>query len=280
MAEIWDPLFPDYPLAADPDLQAIVLKLGDDKITAWRNKFSTTELEALEEVFGHEGAETAQARADSVACLLEGEDKNLAFYYREYADEDGNVIKKGLFQGHLIVRGLAAHYASIRSPRAPVENPATADFPETALVHTIQAAKRALHYTETGKLVIPGHRLGEFSRANWGDRMVFQEGRSVAVNSTSGLVKIVRKLRNNPDLSKRIMQAAIEASLPKRRSAAVVEVIDIDLDATETSDFELEDNEWYVVPQPISGPYLRDNCILVAQIHCAARVCRLNTLLQ
>jgi hypothetical protein len=27
MAEIWDPLFPDYPLAADPDLQAIVLKL-------------------------------------------------------------------------------------------------------------------------------------------------------------------------------------------------------------------------------------------------------------
>ncbi|KAJ7346268.1 hypothetical protein DFH08DRAFT_870862 [Mycena albidolilacea] len=249
MAEIWDPLFPDYPLAADPDLQAIVLKLGDDKITALRNKFSTTELEALEEVFRHEGAETAQARADSIVCLLEGEDKNLAFYYREYADEDGNVIKKGLFQGHLIVRGLAVHYASIRSPRAP-----------TALVHTIQAAKRALHYTETGKLVIPGHRLGEFSRANWGDRMVFQEGRSVAVNSTSGLVKIVRKLRNNPDLSKRIMQAAIEASLPKRRSAAVVEVIDIDLDATGTSDFELEDNEWY--------------------IHRAASVCRLNTLLQ
>ncbi|KAJ7875742.1 hypothetical protein B0H14DRAFT_2501604, partial [Mycena olivaceomarginata] len=162
MAKIWDPLFPDYPLAAGPDLQAIVLKLGDDKITAWRNKFSTTALEALEEIFGHEGAETAQARADSVACLLEGEDKNFAFYYREYADEDENVIKKGLFQGHLIVRGLATHYASIRSPRAPAENPATADFPETPLVHTIQAAKRTLHYTETGKLVIPGHRLGEF----------------------------------------------------------------------------------------------------------------------
>jgi hypothetical protein len=71
--------------------------------------------------------------------------------------------------------------------------------------------------------------------------MVFQEGRSVAVNSTSGLVKIVRKLRNNPDLSKRIMQAAIEALLPKRRPVAAIDVVDID--AVETSDSELEDNE-------------------------------------
>ncbi|KAJ7342855.1 hypothetical protein DFH08DRAFT_1081881 [Mycena albidolilacea] len=87
--------------------------------------------------------------------------------------------------------------------------------------------------------------------------MVFQEGRSVAANSTSGLVKIVRKLRNNPDLSKRIMQAAIEASLPKRRSAAVVEVIDIDLDATETSDFELEDNEWFAeLPEGLFSTFL------------------------
>ncbi|KAJ7805990.1 hypothetical protein B0H14DRAFT_3484457 [Mycena olivaceomarginata] len=86
--------------------------------------------------------------------------------------------------------------------------------------------------------------------------MVFQEGRSVAVNSTSGLVKIVPKLQNNPDLSKRIMQAAIEA----------------------TSDFELEDNKWYVVLQ-VSGAYLRIS-ILVVQMHRAAGVCCLNTLLQ
>jgi hypothetical protein len=65
--------------------------------------------------------------------------------------------------------------------------------------------------------------------------MVFQEGRSVAVNSTSGLVKIVRKLQNNPDLSKQIMPAAVEASLPKRGPVAVIDVIDIDVDAVETS---------------------------------------------
>jgi hypothetical protein len=41
-----------------------------------------------------EGAETSEARADIVACLLEGDDKNHAFYYREYADEDGNVVKR------------------------------------------------------------------------------------------------------------------------------------------------------------------------------------------
>lgn len=61
------------------------------------------------------------------------------------------------------------------------------------------------------------------------------------VNTSSSLVKIVRKLEVDPVLSKRIMKAAIDASLPKKRAAAAVEVIDVD--AADESDFELEDNE-------------------------------------
>ncbi|KAJ7854795.1 hypothetical protein B0H14DRAFT_3449344 [Mycena olivaceomarginata] len=195
MAKIWDLLFPDYPLAADPDLQAIVLKLGDDKITAWRNKFTTTMLEALKDIFGHKGAETAQARADSVACLLEGEDKNFVFYYREYADEDGNMIKKvGSFKVTSSYKVLPPTMPASALPALQPNIQQQRTFPRP---HSSIPFKRpnVLSTTQTGKLVIPGHHLGEFSRANWGDRMVFQKGRSVAVNSTSGLVKIVHKLQ-------------------------------------------------------------------------------------
>jgi hypothetical protein len=80
----------------------------------------------------------------------------------------------------------------------------------------------------------------------------------------------VRKVQENSDLSKRIMQAAIEASLPKKRPATVVEVIDVD--AAESSDFELEDNElWYVeagfrCKHPLNVSLLR--CVADASAMC------------
>jgi chromosome condensin MukBEF MukE localization factor len=93
--------------------------------------------------------------------------------------------------------------------------------------------------------------------------MVYEEGRPITLNSTSNLVRIVRKVQENSDLSKRIMQAAIEASLPKKRSATVVEVIDVD--AAESSDFELEDNELYV-----AAGFRRKYPLNISMLRCAA----------
>ncbi|KAJ7932344.1 hypothetical protein B0H13DRAFT_2263331 [Mycena leptocephala] len=249
VAEIWDGLFPDEELAKDLNLRTIVVKLADDKITAYRNSFSSTEVKALDELYTQEEAKTPEARADVVACLLEGNDTNRAFYYREYADKEGNVIQKGLFQSHLITRGLASHYAAIRSPTAPVEDPETTEFPETPLVYTIQAAKRALNYSVTGELVVPGQRLGEFSKANWGDKVEFREGRPITVNTTSSLVTVVRKLENKPLLWRKIIKAAIEASLPKKRRGGDIEAINVE--AVPAADFDLVDNdsEWAKSPE-------------------------------
>ncbi|KAF8170470.1 hypothetical protein K438DRAFT_1853992 [Mycena galopus ATCC 62051] len=240
VADIWDPLFPDYELAANEGLRPIVYKLAEDKINAWRNKFSTTATDVLEEIFNEEDAHTPDARADVVARLLEGNDTNRAFYYRDYADTDGNVIQKGLFQGKLITRGLAAHYGFIRSPTMPVEDPETTEFPETPLVHSIQAGKRALFYNETGKYIVPPHRLGEFSRANWGDKVDFREGRPIHVNTTSGLIAIVRKVKDN--LWRKIIKAAVEASLPKKRSAGAKLPV-VEDDTVVLQDIELVDND-------------------------------------
>ncbi|KAJ7687655.1 hypothetical protein B0H17DRAFT_682690 [Mycena rosella] len=242
LAELWDPLFPEYTLADDEQLQAVVLKLADDKVTAWRNKFSAAAIEALDALYASWKAYSPEARADVVAWLLQGNDTNRAFYYREYADSEENVVQKGLFQGYLITCGLAAHYTAIRSAAAPIEDPETAEFPETPLVYAIQAAKRALNYSVTGKLVVPGQRLGEFSKANWGDKMDFREGRQVVVNTASSLVAIARKLEDKPQLQKKIMIAAIEASLPKRRAGGKTEVIEIDA-GSPTEDIELVDND-------------------------------------
>ncbi|KAJ7938039.1 hypothetical protein B0H13DRAFT_2302127 [Mycena leptocephala] len=238
VAEIWDPLFPENELAHDQDLETKVLKLANDKITAYRNMFSTTEVKALDEVYANKQAKTPEARAVVVELLLEGDDRGRAFYYRNYADDEGNVIQKGLFQGHLIIRGLAAHYAAIRSPNDPVEDPETTEFPETPLVYTIQAvctlssiSRADWKLTPVRRNVLSPTRLGNFSRENWADKMEYREGKSVMVNTTSGLVAI----------------AAIEASLPKKRERGhKVEVIDVD--AVAAADFELVDNDsdWYV----------------------------------
>ncbi|KAJ7880207.1 hypothetical protein B0H13DRAFT_1891845 [Mycena leptocephala] len=257
VAEIWDPLFPENELALDVDLQTKVLKLADDRITSYHHMFSTTELKALDEVYANQGAKTPEARANAVECLLEGDDKCRAFYYWDYADKEGNVILKGLFSR-------SPHHSRarcpLRSPNTPIEYPDTTEFPETPLVYTIQAvhmlscpfssswdaevcqAKRALNYNETGEYLVPPNRLGDFPKANWDDKMEYREGKSVMVNTTSGLVAIVRKLEEKPDLCRKIVKAAIEAALPKKRQRShKIEVIDVD--AIAAADFELVDND-------------------------------------
>lgn len=167
-------------------------------------------------------------------------------------------IAQGLFRGYLITCGLATHYAAIRSATNPVDVPNPSEPPETPLVYTIQAvrspisrllrvntnlvqAKRALNYSITGRLVVPGSRLGEFSKANWGDKMEYREGQHVALTTTSSLAAFARKLEEKPDLWKKIITPAIEASLPKKRTVVKAEVIDVDAVAAE--DFEIEDND-------------------------------------
>jgi spore coat polysaccharide biosynthesis protein SpsF (cytidylyltransferase family) len=84
--------------------------------------------------------------------------------------------------------------------------------------------------------------LGEFSRANWGDKVDFREGRSVHVNTTSGLVAIVRKLEDRPLLWKKIIKAAVDASLLKKRSAGTqFPVTGINTEVSQ--DLELVDND-------------------------------------
>ena len=111
-------------------------------------------------------------------------------------------------------------------------------------VNTTQA-KRALNYSVTGELVVPGQRLGEFSKVNWGDKIEFREGRPITVNTTSSLVTVVRKLENKPVLWRKIIRAAIEASLPKKRRGGDIEAINVE--AVPAADFDLVDNdsEWY-----------------------------------
>ncbi|KAJ7159105.1 hypothetical protein C8R43DRAFT_1124738 [Mycena crocata] len=228
LAEIWDPLFPLYPLASNHSLQVIVLKLSEDKIAAYRNGYSTAAVKALEDLYAAWEAYSPEDRASVVECLQRGDDESRAFYYREYDDEGEVVVRKGLFQGFLVTACLATHYAAIRTATSPIETPDASDPPETPLVYSIQAVKRALNYSVTGTLVVPGQRLGEFSKANWGDRMVYREGRQVVDDPTSRILDVVRELQNkSPVIWEKIMGAAIEASLPKRRPGIKVEAADV-----------------------------------------------------
>lgn len=89
--------------------------------------------------------------------------------------------------------------------------------------------KRALNYSTTGVLAVPRERLGEYSRANWGDKTELREGREVPVKTTTGLIIIVRKLQTKT--WKKIVAAAIEASIPQKRANTTREIIDVDAEA-------------------------------------------------
>ncbi|KAJ7154345.1 hypothetical protein C8R43DRAFT_885040, partial [Mycena crocata] len=151
LAEIWDPLFPLYPLASNQSLQVIVLKLSEDKIAAYRNGYSTAAVKALEDLYAAWEAYSPEDRASVVECLQRGDDASRAFYYREYDDEGEAVVRKvrnngasslrsaltigygqGLFQGFLVTACLATHYAAIRTATSPIETPDASDPPRDA----------------------------------------------------------------------------------------------------------------------------------------------------
>ncbi|KAK7061198.1 hypothetical protein R3P38DRAFT_3250585 [Favolaschia claudopus] len=152
---------------------------------------------------------------------------------------------KGLCAGSLIIDALASHFKSAYPPGrttlvSSAQLPTSEARPVTALVHSIQAANRALNYSRTGKLVTPSSRDGEFSRALWGDRHVVQDGVTFELKSTSNVVKLVNSLTDKQWT--KILDAAIAISRPARKSSKPVAVIEIeDFDAE--SDTPPSDND-------------------------------------
>ncbi|KAH9172058.1 hypothetical protein EDB89DRAFT_1906501 [Lactarius sanguifluus] len=91
--------------------------------------------------------------------------------------------------------------------------------PIGALVHSIQAVKRAISWWETGELVKPKKPLNEYSKANWGDHVETREGHTVHITSTSDLVAIVSKLKDKQ--WDKILKAALLSAKRKKKSAVV-----------------------------------------------------------
>ncbi|KAK7054079.1 hypothetical protein R3P38DRAFT_1479137 [Favolaschia claudopus] len=237
LVEIWDPLFPEYPLAGDTELQKIVVKLADGKISGWRNKFSSTAVESLEEIYAQWKAHTPQDRAEVVDCLLEGNDKQRAFYYREYSDKEGNLVLKGIFQSYMIIRGLATHYAAVRSPLMPDDDPKTATFPEpTPLVYAIQACHGQARRARTASRRFLKSKLGRQDRISRG---------KVCRDSDRSLIKLVRKLEGKQKTQEKIMEAALEESLVtnKKRAGKAATAVAAELPSEAEPDFELVDND-------------------------------------
>lgn len=113
----------------------------------------------------------------------------------------------------MIVGCLASHYkAAYPDGLASIKSLPAADrtVPEGPLVYSIEAvcpftlltfvilhsreALRALNYSKTGKLIVPGERLGDFSKTNWGDRTTMRDGERITINTTSGLTAYVKQL--------------------------------------------------------------------------------------
>ncbi|KAJ7261171.1 hypothetical protein C8J57DRAFT_473744 [Mycena rebaudengoi] len=252
LADLWDPLFSKHPLTGNADLQLIVSKLSDDKLNGWRHKFATAAVDALASCLDSwEDAESADSRAQGVEYLLQGSDAARVFYYRSYFDdpapdgpEDAEPVAnpKGIFQGALITATLATHYTAVHGAHARArQDPKDPQYPVGALVYSIQAVKRALNYSQTGKFVLPPGRLGEFSKTNWGDQMELREGRQVKVNTTSGLDNLVGKLK--PLHWEKIITTALDTCQATRKAAAVEDVIDLDTDDLASTDFDLVDND-------------------------------------
>ncbi|KAJ7750936.1 hypothetical protein DFH07DRAFT_774944 [Mycena maculata] len=219
IADIWLKTFPEHPLKDNDDLQAIVVKLSEAKLNSWRHAFATAALDSLMQLLNAWDLDSPVDRAEAkyYADPVEGADP----------DAELEVKPKGLLGGQLIIDALASHYKAAY-PSGVTSRSSLPDktVPEGPLVYAIQAAQRALNYTKTGKFILPSQRLGEFSKTNWGDRTGLQGGELVPINTTSDLASLVQTL-TDAQWSK-IVDSALAAARPSRRTSKAVEVIDVD----------------------------------------------------
>lgn len=93
---------------------------------------------------------------------------------------------------------------------------------------------------ETGMHVRPIHPRGNFSKANWDDHEDVREGKRTIIRTTSKLIKVVGKLTN--EQWERIENAGMAESRG-RRTVVPADIVSIDRDGTDDSDFELVDDE-------------------------------------
>ncbi|KAF8881640.1 hypothetical protein BD779DRAFT_1473354 [Infundibulicybe gibba] len=149
--------------ALEPDLAPVVLKLVEDRLSDWRNKFATTAMTVLERHFNSLHLHTQEKRAEH-----------------------------GIFQSFLVSATLSTHYASTASVEKLEQMSDTR--PVGALVLAVQAVKRSLLYWKDGVKNIPSGPTGYFSKNNWGDHVERHEGKNVTVKSTTAILKITAKL--------------------------------------------------------------------------------------
>jgi len=231
---------------------AIVLKLVDDRLSHWRKRFGERGLEAIDEVVFNKLTEsglennTANRRWWCTWALSHGDDTCRPFYYMIYNEPDTELegseaqpTIKGIFQSSLVATILGTHMQWLA---AVSDNVRTRKWPVGALVHSIQAAKRAISWWETGEQVRPNRPLNEYSKANWGDHFETREGQMINITSTSSLIALVSKLkdkqwvkilaaaRSNSKRKKHLKLAAVsEPPVPLYSAAIVLRDDDSDL---------------------------------------------------
>ncbi|KAJ7206357.1 hypothetical protein GGX14DRAFT_397163 [Mycena pura] len=246
----------------EPDLALIVVKLvrgsspfidsantisqSEDKIDSWRHNFATSAVKAWTAVFADK---TKHEVIDDVEYFLRGGDTGRVFYYRECINEEGSegIMYKGLFQSYVCARTLAVHInaTSVTDDTAPIgfNETLSSTYPIGALTLSIQALKRVLNHSQSGKIDIPKGALGNFSKNNWGDRIDHVNGVRVLVPTTSKITAVVKKLK--PEQWRKIIAAA-RASAVIRDEAPANEAQIIDVDAMTSSgldDFDLVDDD-------------------------------------
>ena len=90
-------------------------------------------------------------------------------------------------------------------------------------------------------MIKPKKPMNEYSKANWGDHIETQEGRTIRVNSASSLVAIVSKLK---DKQWDKIFAAVLASVRRRTvKAPAPAAATVDLDFSQTAPIELRDDD-------------------------------------
>ncbi|KAI9461544.1 hypothetical protein BJY52DRAFT_1185373 [Lactarius psammicola] len=130
--------------------------------------------------------------------------------------EGSQLTAKGIFQSPLIAAIFGIHVAWLSVIE---EGDHSGKKPIGALIHSIQAAKWAISWWETGEMKKPKKPLNEYSKANWGDHVETREGRTIRISSTSDLVTIVSKLKDKQ--WEKILAAAWASGKRKKRAAVV-----------------------------------------------------------
>ncbi|RXW12418.1 hypothetical protein EST38_g13437 [Candolleomyces aberdarensis] len=209
-------------LSENASMMGIVSKLTANAISNFRNKFANQALKTLENVVFPAlpvvaGSDREAVQREWVQWALSGEESNRVFYYREYEeldlDESVGALESDSGQRKVQIR---------------------------------RTCKRALGFYETGRKVMPGRPLMDFSKSNWGDNQQTFEGKVVSVQPTTKVAKVVKAIDRSKDpqkLKDNIVQAAFTESKTRRQGVVAPALNDELFDEDAGSDIELIDDD-------------------------------------